>query len=317
MSDQEFENYLALVGRMLRLSRRQANDLGCELRDHVEQRVDELVEAGNSPKDALRTALEEFGDAASLAAQFSAVQHLVRRRWMMRFATLSMAGSFLVAVLAMAMWPSDARFGSPGHSVAQDQSTPTEVADQGPSVSDNNRATAVRLNRAINVDFFEQPFDDFVEELKDLIGVSIWIHPSARDLGLDGSQLVTMQFSECRASTLLEMVLSQHDCTYAIKDGIVVILSEDTSCEQTFLQVRVFDCQGLSERLAATVDQPGDTLVQLITEIVLPESWEQNGGVGKIRELNGSLVVYQNTLALGAIDQILNDLRRVHSLPSP
>ena len=37
----------------------------------------------------------------------------------MRFATLSVAGLFLGAVFVMSMWPADARFGTPSHSIAQ------------------------------------------------------------------------------------------------------------------------------------------------------------------------------------------------------
>ena len=61
-------------------------------------RVADLVEDGMAKPDAVNQAVEEFGDAAVMAKNFQTVLNLKRRRWMMRFATISMAGAFLVAV---------------------------------------------------------------------------------------------------------------------------------------------------------------------------------------------------------------------------
>ena len=113
MTNREFENYLTLVSRLLRLKRGQTEQIAGELRDHLELRVAELTESGVDVDEATRMALEEFGDAASLAGQFQFISETYRRRWMMRFATLSVAGLFLTAVLVMAMWPSGTRFGAP------------------------------------------------------------------------------------------------------------------------------------------------------------------------------------------------------------
>ena len=64
MSNEEFENYLALVSRLLRLNRSQREMIRNEMRDHLETRVEEMVDSGVDRKDAIRSALEEFGDAA-------------------------------------------------------------------------------------------------------------------------------------------------------------------------------------------------------------------------------------------------------------
>ena len=123
MTTREIENYIALVSSMLRLSKSQREEIGTELRDHLDTRVEALTEAGYSREDAVRVSLEEFGDAAGLAVQFVNVVNQHRKRWMMRFATFSIAGVFCLIIGAMAMWPKDARFGwtaagrRPGRSV--------------------------------------------------------------------------------------------------------------------------------------------------------------------------------------------------------
>ncbi len=84
MPDHEFENYLTLISRFLRLSPAQREAIGEELRDHFESRLTELINAGKSHDEAVRLALAEFGDAAGLAAEFSHISQARRRRLVMR-----------------------------------------------------------------------------------------------------------------------------------------------------------------------------------------------------------------------------------------
>ena len=70
MSEHEFELYLRLLGKFLRLTPGQQADVADELRDHLEARLEELSRGGLSRDDAIRLALDEFGDAAHLADHF-------------------------------------------------------------------------------------------------------------------------------------------------------------------------------------------------------------------------------------------------------
>ena len=51
MSEQEFEAYLRLLGRFLRLTETQREAVRTELRDHMEERLRELLERGYSRDD--------------------------------------------------------------------------------------------------------------------------------------------------------------------------------------------------------------------------------------------------------------------------
>src|SRR5947207_13586100 len=97
MSDREFENYLALLSRLLNLSAKHRARIAGELRTHLEDRLDDLIGQGVSHDDAVRQALEEFGDAAGLAGQFVAISRNRKRRWLMRMTTFSAAAIVLVA----------------------------------------------------------------------------------------------------------------------------------------------------------------------------------------------------------------------------
>ncbi len=132
MSREEFENYVALLGRLLRLNSGEREAIRWELEDHMESRVAELEASGLSSSDATRRALEEFGDAALLARQLEWANRFQQRRWIMRFTVFSVVATFVVAVLLMAMWPQPARFGTPQFASGQDdiQNTRPQEADK-------------------------------------------------------------------------------------------------------------------------------------------------------------------------------------------
>ena len=68
MSQQEFETYLALLTRLLKVPPAQREDLAEEFRAHLEDRLEELLASGMEQDQAVRQAVGEFGDAAVLAA---------------------------------------------------------------------------------------------------------------------------------------------------------------------------------------------------------------------------------------------------------
>ncbi|HZZ26964.1 MAG TPA: permease prefix domain 1-containing protein [Pirellulales bacterium] len=105
MSDREFENYLTLIGRLLRLNSKQREAIGEELRDHFESRLAELMGSGFTHERAVQIALEEFGDAAGLATQFSKISQTRKRRILMRCTIASVLGLAAAVFLALAVWP--------------------------------------------------------------------------------------------------------------------------------------------------------------------------------------------------------------------
>ena len=61
MPEQDFELYLSLLSRFLRLQPAQRDEVADELRDHLDQRLEELAARGLSREQAIHKALEEFG----------------------------------------------------------------------------------------------------------------------------------------------------------------------------------------------------------------------------------------------------------------
>ena len=117
MTAGEFENYLSLLSGLLRLDKAQRRRIADELRDHMEQRLDELLADGVAREDAVARALDEFGDAASLAADFARATKIRTRRLIMKL-SISVA-CMMVAAALLGLWLAPPRTGTPPRTLAQ------------------------------------------------------------------------------------------------------------------------------------------------------------------------------------------------------
>ena len=166
MSDQEFKNYVALISKLLHLKEGQQETIGGELQDHLQTRVADLMDEGVPKEAAFQQALEEFGDAAAMARNFQTVLDLKRRRWMMRFTTLAMAGVFLAAVFTMAMWPEvpglarqPRRWPRPTTILQQPRPKPPATVQVSPATK-SDLAAEKALKQLTDLEYEEVPFAD-------------------------------------------------------------------------------------------------------------------------------------------------------------
>src|SRR5262249_30318716 len=119
MPENEFELYLSLLGRFLRLKPAQRGEIADELRDHLEARLDELSLQGLSREQAIRAALDEFGDAAELATHFTRIAQIRRRRLIMRCTAGSIAALGAMILMSWAFAPGNAPVNAPQLAMAQ------------------------------------------------------------------------------------------------------------------------------------------------------------------------------------------------------
>ncbi|HEY1602855.1 MAG TPA: efflux RND transporter periplasmic adaptor subunit [Pirellulales bacterium] len=129
MSEQEFELYLKLLARCLRLTPGQRDQIADELRDHLQERLEELVRSGLSRDQAVVQALDEFGDASVLAAHFTTIAQWRRRKLFMRLSLGSVAALTIVLFGAMAFWPDNATVQGPNHVIGETTVPGDDVAD--------------------------------------------------------------------------------------------------------------------------------------------------------------------------------------------
>jgi hypothetical protein len=273
MSNEEFEAYLALVSRLLRLSPGQREKIGEELRDHLESRVAELTESGVERQSALIQAVEEFGDASVLAENLKAVSKVSRKRWMMRFMTMCTAVLFFMAVLTMALWPEDSRFGAPSNIVAQEDVNEETINQEevdlleagfvapkpavGVKLSDTTRATndiKVALAQRMDLMFDESPFGDVKTVLEEELSINFVLDSSAIDDSLEYDTPISVSLRDIPVSEGLRLLLKPYNATYFISGNVIQIISNDDADSPEYFRrkmIRVGNLLDLIKRLEA------------------------------------------------------------------
>jgi len=259
MSNEEFENYIALVSRLLQLRGKQQEQISVELRDHLQTRAAELESEGQTKQAALRQAIEEFGDAAAMAKNFQSVQNLKRQRWMMRFSTFAIAGVFLAVLFTMSMWPEEARFGAPESSLAKqvvdDPFSDSGKSPKGPPMmsgsAKRDAATEKALESLCSLEYEETQFSDVKAELEEHYRLNIVLDQSAMDDSLTEEELVTVRLRGISLAKALDLMLRPFNATYTIDEGVVVIISKDNMFDPEHLRLKMFDCKKLVAALPA------------------------------------------------------------------
>ncbi|MEM6258735.1 MAG: permease prefix domain 1-containing protein [Planctomycetota bacterium] len=130
MPEDEFEIYLTLLAKTLRLSDAQRDAIAAELRDHMEARLRELTLQGVEREDAIETALAEFGDASALANDLRGAASKTTTRRIVKTSIGTLAACCAIALLFTYTLPSQ-RAGIPQNASTLAQ-TPASDTDTAP-----------------------------------------------------------------------------------------------------------------------------------------------------------------------------------------
>jgi hypothetical protein len=244
MSDREFENYLSFLSGLLRLDSKQRGAIAAELRSHLEDRLEELMEEGVAREEAVRQALAEFGDAAGLAGQFAAISQRRKRRWLMRVTTFSMAAIVLFAAGLAMMWPG--RNAGPGVAavIAQAPEADSRVAATSKTEVPEEASLQEKLNKRIDFKVVEMPLRNVFTLLQDNTGIQFVLKIKKLDeANIPSDTPVTKSLRKVRVGTLLDLILGDLDLAYMERDGLILITTPDEAENQ--MLIRVYDCRDL------------------------------------------------------------------------
>ncbi len=284
MSQQEFENYLALLTRLLRIGPRDRDRVAEEFRSHMEDRLDDLLARGVPRDEAVRQALEEFGDAAGLAAELVSLNRSRRNRWIMRLTTASAAAVVLIAAGIITFWPGNNAGPGAAALVAQDPNQANKSADPDktadpfaprpfagprasgeadkPEVAAAGATLADKLNQRTDVEFVETPLKDAIEFLAEKSELQIILKAKRlEEAGVNLDAPVTLRLKNVRLSTLFDVMLEDLGLVYTEKDDLVVITTPDDA--QATMEVRVYDCRDLLTMPTVGMPRPGATIPPL------------------------------------------------------
>jgi hypothetical protein len=355
MSPEEFQNYLGLLSRLLRLKATERDSIAEELRSHLEERLAALTAEGIEPARAVSMALAEFGDAAALAAEFTAVSRLYKRRWIMRLSVGSIAASIIMAAILISYWP-----GEPGQltqcmaQAQQAEETKQTPATEPEKIDANAQTQATLEKQRIDVDFVDTPLSQVLDYLADKTKVQF--HADTRILieaGITSDTTITFHLKDVPAETVLRLMFKDLNLAYWLEDGVVIVTTQDevdSHLETRFYRINdlvALDNEPMSidksvtKTLAALDDSTSenkggkkaqarslkdlkedyaanvDNLIDVITTTIKPTAWDAVGGPGSISEYRGVLVVSQTQDVHREIPKLLDKLRKLidKSLP--
>jgi hypothetical protein len=346
MHDTEFDIYLDLLTRFLRLNPRQRTEIRRELRAHLSDALAEAAERGETADDALRRVLDDFGDAAELAARFRTSHK--KQRWMMH-ATLSAAcAAFALVTFSF--------FSPPAQQASAARSRGSEAATAHMPEQAADAQIRAALNKVLpEVKFEDMPLRQALEWVQASMNVNVHVQWKAlEDEGVAADTPVTFALKNVSVERLLRMVIDELETpvAYAIQDGVLTISTRERL--RRHLRTQVYDVRDLldvmhedgsvmrgrasampsmlvysdtargknadpsatEKRAAGSTDAAAPTavtrserLVDLIIRMVDPDTWQPNGGNASIEEFNGVLVIRQFDTVHSQVRELLDSLR--------
>jgi len=178
------------------------------------------------------------------------------------------------------------------------------------------------LETNLKLEVKELPLGDLVEFLRDALKIPIVIDQRAlEDVGIDSGTRITFTMSGISARSSLELILTQLDLTWAIRNEVLLITTPEEA--ESVLITRVYDVSDLvlvrDEKNESFPDF--DNLISLITSSITPESWIDGGGAGSIDGFEAAglnaLVVSQTLEVHDRLDKLLTSLRKIQQDNAP
>ncbi|MEO1235159.1 MAG: permease prefix domain 1-containing protein [Planctomycetota bacterium] len=311
MSEREFEAYLNLLARTLKLSDEQRARIAGELRDHLEERLAELTDAGMDRDAAVLAALDEFGDANVLAHDLTEPRHRLRRRRLMQTSFATLAAASVVALGFFYLMPATTPSGQPTlpRAAAQAEGAGQDPAEFVPPVDP--------LEKIISVRFEDTPIEEVFAHLGDVLGLNVYVDWGQLEAnGLAPDRPITLDLQDVRARTALDLLArSGQAVDYAIRDNVLIVALAGTFVTRTApeLEVRMYAIDGLLENASllyggdAPLPQQTAMLLDFVGSALGEIAWREGESIGIFA---GVLVVRQTPDRHDTLVKVLQQLER-------
>ncbi len=278
MSEREFELYLSLMGKLLRLGPEQTEAIADELRDHFDERFVALCRQGVPREQAIRQALDEFGDAAGLASDFTQLARVRRRRLIMRCTLATVLAGAATLFVVQALTPPNAVVNGPPLARAQaadDAAVGTlEIPEPtAPTYIDPATLMPPPLAEKLTWEFTEMPLDEMLAEFSRRVEMPLLIDVvSLNDIGMPEDEPVSDRLLNLPAYLLLDRLASPYALGWYVDDGFVVVTAKVHAEDRLTLRSLV-----LTDLMEEGYEP--DVLIDLI-QTVTEGNWEDIDGIG-------------------------------------
>ncbi|MDB5348206.1 MAG: hypothetical protein JWP89_6583 [Schlesneria sp.] len=293
MPEQEFEIYLTLLSRLLRLSPSQKAAISDELRDHLEQRLGDLLQTGVSREEAIRIAMEEFGDVTGLALDLTRVSRTPMKKIVVR-STIAASVAAAGIVFWISLFAPEHRLAAPPTVQAQQDKPAVQPVDKTPrpappvdrkisALLDDQELFPAFLTKQLEANFDDTPLSEVCEFLQETHSIPIMFHPSVHDEGVSPSEvMVSLHVKSLTFEELLNHLTRPRGLVWEAADGIVRVTTPDG----TQLITRHFQLHPLIKR--------GHSVNSLLDVVRLAtNNWEENNGVAATALVGETVIVRQ------------------------
>lgn len=169
------------------------------------------------------------------------------------------------------------------------------------------------LKKEVSIDIEDGTLNEALKQLHDAAGVNITIDPGAiDDTGITTDERVSLHLAGVSLRSALKILLTPFRLTTLTEDEVLKVVS------QQFAEGKLFVVAYQAEDLIQT-NKDGEpefeSLIDLITNVVAPESWQVVGGLGALASnpTTTTLVIRQTQRIHGEIQQLFDALRQWNS----
>ncbi|MHC4878536.1 MAG: permease prefix domain 1-containing protein [Planctomycetota bacterium] len=315
MPEREFEIYLSVLSRLLKLTPEQTAAISDELRDHLEERFEELVRSGLDRDEAIQQALDEFGDASGLAVNLTKVSQKPIRRWLIG-STVVTAVTLLVGLSAfLTSEPDVTTLPGPAAALAQDQSGTPQAIDPQTLLLDpqpDDLELAQLSNPCPIISPLDIPLQDALAQLSrehevpiildrlaiEEFGYNIDEPLSVPRLGFPSNESDS-ESDAARAqhwphqvtlAQALDVILEELELTWIVRNGIITVTSVDAANDPSRMFSRSYNIQPLI-RAGISPQTLSDVLTSNTNAM-----WEEiDGEGGRLINLLGNVLTIRQT----------------------
>jgi len=273
MPEHEFQIYLSVLSRLVKLDEQQKSAIADELSDHLEERFEELVRSGLDRDEAIRQALDEFGDASGLAVDLTRVSQKRIRRIIMRSGLVTAALLIIGFGWAFLFPPANDALNSEPLLIAQDATSNAQTPAKIALDTDSSDFDEPFLKKKVVVNFRDTPLTDVLEYLSREQEVPILLDAVAvEEAGLLVDEPINFIVEKIRVDQALDLMLREFELTWYIENGILHVTTIEVANEK-FLNrsydVAPFRAAGIA---------PG-TLLEIVMQAT-DALWEEVDGDG-------------------------------------
>lgn len=297
MPEKEFEIYLKVLGKLLRLNPSQKSAIADEFRDHLDERLADLMQSGLSRDEAIQAAIDEFGDVTGLALDLTRASRPGLRKVVVRstVAVTAVAAVFVGWLLL---------FAPEQHVVAPPvvQAQPPKRVEKEPakdkvasSFLDDEELFPAFLAQTIDVDFQDTPLNEVCDFLADQSNVPVLVHKTAlADEGIDADALVNLHLKGLTVEEILNHVTQSLHLSWQVDGGLIQITTPSTLRAMT----RHIDLHSLTRKGHSI-----ETIVRIIR--MAGTGWEEEGEAGTTAVIGDAVVLRQTYPQQRRIAQVL------------